>query len=102
MRLASLALVGALIAGPALAQDAGNVGQPSRAVPQAGQTTSGPRDTAPGAGGAMTTGSTATRPAGAMGATPGAGAVDSAKGGNADQTNKMAPNAGATSGGPAR
>jgi enamine deaminase RidA (YjgF/YER057c/UK114 family) len=40
--------------------------------------------------------------AGAMGATPGAGAVDSAKGGNADQTNKMAPNAGATSGGPAR
>ena len=99
MRLASFALVGALIAAPALAQDAGNVGQPSRAVPQAGQTTGGPRDVAPGAGGAMTTGSTATRPAGEMGMSP---AADSAKGGNVDQTNKMAPNAGGTAGGPAR
>ena len=34
---------------------------------------------------------------------PGAGAVDSAKGGNADQTNKgMGANTGSTSGGPAR
>ncbi|TXM63692.1 MULTISPECIES: hypothetical protein [unclassified Methylobacterium] len=99
MRLAALAVIGALVAAPALAQDAGNVGQPSRAVPQAGQTTGGPRDVAPGADGAATTGSTVTRPAGEMGMAPGA---DSAKGGNVDQTNKMTPNAGGTAGGPAR
>ncbi|GJE58487.1 hypothetical protein [Methylobacterium trifolii] len=102
MRYAALMVAGALLtASPVLAQDAGNVGQPSRAVPQAGQTTGGPIDTPPGAGGSMSTGSVS-RPAGEMGMSPGAGAVDSAKGGNADQTNKPVPNAGTTSGGPAR
>lgn len=101
MRHAALALAGTLLAAaPALAQDNGNVGQPSKTVPQAGQTTGGPRDNGSTAG-AATTGSVS-RSAGEMGASPGAGAAGSAKGGNVDQTNKMAPNAGGTAGGPAR
>ncbi|WP_375463551.1 hypothetical protein [uncultured Methylobacterium sp.] len=98
MRYAALALAGTLLAvSPVLAQDSGNASQPSRTVPQSGQTSGGPLDTPPGAGGAATTGSVGS-PAGA----PGTGATDSAKGGNSDQTNKMAPNAGGTAGGPAR
>lgn len=103
MRINKLVLAGALLfAVPALAQSpSGNVSQPERAVPQAGGTTGGPlnkpstRDMAP------TTGTT-TAPAGEMGMSPGAGAAQSAKGGNADETNKGVANTGGTAGGPAR
>ncbi|NEU12090.1 hypothetical protein G3T14_08090 [Methylobacterium sp. BTF04] len=103
MRFTKLIFVGAVMfATPALAQAPnGDVGQPSRAVPQAGSTTGGPldnpssRDMAPASGDAM-------RPAGEAGMAPVAGAVDSAKSGNADQTNKPVSNTGSTSGGPAR
>lgn len=104
MRFASLALAAALVSTPVLAQvgnDGGNVGQPSRTVPQTGQTTGGPLDTPPGAGGPASTG-TVSRPAGEMGVSPAEGSVDSAKGGNANETNKPTPNLGGTSGGPAR
>ena len=97
MRRTTLALAALLAAGPALATDAGNVGQPSRAVPQQGQTTGGPIDTPPAAGGAAATTGTVARPAGAP-----AGAADPAKGGNATDPSKPAPNLGTTSGGPAR
>ncbi|MGU3359582.1 hypothetical protein ACLBWX_04530 [Methylobacterium sp. M6A4_1b] len=100
--LAGPALAGPALAGPALAQSpSGNVGQPERAVPQAGGTTRGPidnpstRDVAPAPG-------AATAPVGERGMTPGAGATDSAKGGNANDTNRGVPNTGGTSGGPAR
>lgn len=102
MRLTLPLLAGLLLAGPALAQSpSGNVGQPERAVPQAGGTTRGPidnpstRDMAPMPG-------AATAPAGERGMSPGMGAVDSAKGGNANETNRAVPNTGNTSGGPAR
>lgn len=95
--LAIAATCAALVAGPALARDGGNVGQPSQPTPQTGQTTGGPRDNMPGA----TTG-TVTAPAGEGRMSPGVGAVDSAKGGNAAETNKTVPNTGATSGGPGR
>ena len=44
----------------------------------------------------------ATAPADERGMSPGMGAVDSAKGGNANETNRAVPNTGNTSGGPAR
>ena len=98
MRLMSALLVSALLTGSALAQSSsGNVGQPERAVPQAGNTTGGPldnpssRDMAPARTGAM--------PAGAG---TGTGSVESAKGGNAQQNERAVPNTGNTSGGPAR
>lgn len=101
VKLTTAALVFA--ASPVLAQSpSGNVSQPERAVPQAGTTTGGPLDNpstrdVPPATGSMN------RPVGENGMSPGAGAVDSAKGGNADQTNKgMGANIGSTSGGPAR
>ncbi len=102
MRLTTLTLAATLLAAPALAQDAGNVGQPSRSVPQTGQTTGGPIDTPAGAGGRVDATGTVTRPAGEMGVPSGIGAVDSAKGGNAAEPAKPAPNLGNTSGGPAR
>ncbi|SFG97261.1 hypothetical protein [Methylobacterium gossipiicola] len=102
MRLTSALLISALLTGSALAQSSsGNVGQPERAVPQAGNTTGGPldnpssRDMAPArASGAM--------PAGEGGVSPGVGSVESAKGGNAQQNERAVPNTGNTSGGPAR
>ena len=102
MRLTIPLLAGLLLAGPALAQSpSGNVGQPERTVPQAGGTTRGPidnpstRDMAPGPG-------ATTAPVGERGMSPGAGAIDSAKGGNANDINRGVPNTGSTSGGPAR
>jgi hypothetical protein len=101
MRLTSVLLVSALLTGSALAQSSsGNVGQPERAVPQAGNTTGGPldnpssRDAAPIRSGSM--------PAGEGGVSPAVGAVESAKGGNAQQNERAVPNTGNTSGGPAR
>ena len=94
MRTAALILAGTLLAAaPALAQ---NAAQPERAVPQTGQNSGGPsgRMTAPD--GSASTG-TVGRPAGGTG-----GAVESAKGGNANQNNQPVPNTGTTSGGPAR
>jgi hypothetical protein len=44
----------------------------------------------------------AVAPVGEGGMSPGMGAVDSAKGGNANDTNRSVPNTGGTSGGPAR
>ncbi len=102
MRLTALTLAATLLAAPAFAQDAGNVGQPSRSVPQAGQTAGGPIDTPSGAGGRVDTTGTVARPTGEVGVPPGVGAVDSAKGGNAAEPSKPAPNLGNTSGGPAR
>ncbi|MCJ2035160.1 hypothetical protein [Methylobacterium sp. J-068] len=102
MRLTTCLLTSLLLATPALAQSpSGNVSQPERSVPQAGSTSNGPinkpstRDMAP-------TGGTAVAPAGENGMSPGVGAVDSAKGGNANETNRPVPNTGGTSGGPAR
>ena len=96
---AAAALV--LTVGGALAQSpSGNVGQPERGVPQAGNTAGGPidkpstRDMAPARTGSM--------PAGENGMSPGAGAVDSAKGGNAEENDRAVPNTGGTAGGPAR
>ncbi|GJD31393.1 hypothetical protein PMNALOAF_2650 [Methylobacterium adhaesivum] len=101
MRLTPLLIVSALLTGPALAQaPSGNVAQPERAVPQAGNTTGGPlenpasRDMAPARSGSM--------PAGENGVSSSTGAVDSAKGGNAQQNERAVPNTGGTSGGPAR
>lgn len=94
MRLTTSLLAGLLLATPALAQSpSGNVGQPERAVPQAGNTSSGPIDN-PSTRGAA--------PVGEAGMSPGAGAVDSAKSGNASDPNRSVPNTGSTSGGPAR
>lgn len=102
MRLTITLIAGLLVAAPALAQSpSGNVGQPERSVPQAGNTTGGPIDNPSTRGVPPTTGST-TAPAGERGMSPGTGAIESAKGGNADQTNRGAPNTGSTSGGPAR
>ncbi len=96
-----------LTVGGALAQSpSGNVGQPERAVPQAGNTTRGPLDN-PSVRGAYrnadtglidldVTGSIA-RPLPSNGT---AVVVDSAKGGNAELTNRNVPNLGTTSGGP--
>lgn len=96
-----------LTVGGALAQSpSGNVGQPERAVPQAGNTTRGPIDN-PSVYGAYrnadtglvdldVTGSIA-RPLPSNGE---AIVVDSAKGGNAELTNRAVPNLGTTSGGP--
>lgn len=101
MRFNISLIVGLLLAGPALAQSpSGNVGQPERAVPQAGGTTKGPIDNPSTRGMAPAAGATA--PVGERGMSPGAGAVDSAKGGNANDTNRSVPNTGSTSGGPAR
>lgn len=102
--LAVLATCAALAAGPALADPATNVDQPSRTVPQTGQMSGGPIDQIPGDGGAggpvLTTG-TVVVPAGEpMLVGPGIGAVDSAKGSNAGQINKPAANYGGTAGGP--
>lgn len=98
MRFSSLLLAGAVFAAtPVLAQSpSGNVGQPERAVPQAGNTTSGPIDNPSTRGMAPNPGPAVPPAGGSM------GAADSAKGGNADQTNRTVPNTGSTSGGPAR
>lgn len=98
MRFTTLLVAGSLLAvTPALAQSpSGNVGQPERDVPQAGNTTRGPIDNPSTRGMAPEPGAVA------PGSTGSVGAVDSAKGGNADQTNRSVPNTGATSGGPAR
>ncbi|TXN28876.1 hypothetical protein [Methylobacterium sp. WL19] len=104
MRIAKLTVAALLLAAsPALAQSpSGNVSQPERTVPQAGTTTGGPLDNPSTRDMPPATGSTS-RPVGENGMSAGAGAVDSAKGGNADQTNKgMGANTGSTSGGPAR
>lgn len=105
LALAATALV--LTASGALAQSpSDNVGQPERAVPQAGNTTRGPIDN-PSVYGAYrnadsglldldVTGSIA-RPLPSNGT---AVIVDSAKGGNAELTNRSVPNLGTTSGGP--
>jgi hypothetical protein len=45
---------------------------------------------------------TGSMPAGENGMSPGAGAVDSAKGGNAEENDRAVPNTGGTAGGPAR
>ncbi|GJD31394.1 hypothetical protein PMNALOAF_2651 [Methylobacterium adhaesivum] len=94
--------------GGALAQSpSGNVGQPERAVPQAGNTTRGPIDN-PSVYGAYrnaetdlvdldVTGSVGPRQ---LPSNSEAVIVDSAKGGNAEQNNRTVPNLGATSGGP--
>lgn len=110
MRILSLALVAAtLTATSALAQSpSGNVGQPERAFPQAGNTTRGPIDN-PSVYGAYrnaddlvdmdVTGTVDEAPY-----TSNSEAIfeDSAKGGNADQTNRSVPNLGTTAGGPSR
>jgi hypothetical protein len=97
MRFTTLVLAGTLLAAPALAQSpAGNVDQPERGVPQAGNTTSGPIDN-PSTRGAAPAPSGTAAPVGGT-----TGSVESAKGGNADQNNKPAGNTGNTSGGPAR
>lgn len=98
MRFTSVLLAGAVFAAtPVLAQSpSGNVGQPERAVPQAGNTTSGPIDNPSTRGMAPNPGAVSPSTTGT------AGAADSAKGGNADQTNRSTPNTGNTSGGPAR
>lgn len=102
MRLTTSLLAGLLLATPALAQSpSGNVGQPERAVPQAGGTTRGPIDN-PSTRGAAPMGGPAVAPVGEAGMSPGAGAVDSAKSGNASDPNRSVPNTGSTSGGPAR
>jgi hypothetical protein len=101
MRLSYILIATALLATPALAQSAsGNVGQPERAVPQAGNTAGGPidkpstRDMAPARA--------ASTPAGENGLSPSAGSVESAKGGNAEENDRAVPNTGGTSGGPSR
>lgn len=103
MRITTLVWAGALLfAAPALAQSpSGNVSQPERAVPQAGGTTGGPIDN-PSTRGAGAASGTATAPVGERGMSPGAGTAESAKGGNADETNKGVANTGGTAGGPAR
>lgn len=103
MRINKLVLAGALLfAAPALAQSpSGNVSQPERAVPQAGSTTGGPIDN-PSTRGMAPAAGTATAPGGEMGRSPSTGAAQSAKGGNADETNKGSGNTGGTAGGPAR
>lgn len=96
MRFNAFVIAGTLLfAAPALAQSpSGNVGQPSRAVPQAGNTTGGPIDNPSTRG---------MSPApGAVTGTGSVGAADSAKGGNADQNDKPVSNTGGTAGGPAR
>lgn len=101
MRLSHVLIASALLATPALAQSSsGNVGQPERAVPQAGNTAGGPidkpstRDAAPARADSM--------PAGENGVSPGVGSVESAKGGNAEQNDRAVSNTGGTSGGPTR
>lgn len=108
MRIFSLALVVAtLTATSALAQSpSGNVGQPERAFPQAGSTTRGPIDN-PSVYGAYrnadgyvdmdVTGTVTEAPY-----TSNQEAIfeDSAKGGNAEQNNRIVPNLGTTAGGP--
>lgn len=99
--------VASLIATAAFAQSpSGNVGQPERSVPQAGGTTRGPIDN-PSVYGAYrnadgrvdmdVTGTVTEAPY-----TSNSEAVveDSAKGGNAEQPNRIVPNLGTTSGGP--
>lgn len=101
MRFSYVLIATALLATPALAQSSsGNVGQPERGVPQAGNTAGGPidkpstRDMAPTR--------TESTPVGEGGMSSGAGSVDSAKGGNASDPTRAAPNTGGTSGGPSR
>jgi hypothetical protein len=98
----ALSVTGAFAQSPS-----GNVGQPERAFPQAGNTTRGPLDN-PSVYGAYrnadtglldlnATGSVGPRP---LPSNSEAIIVDSAKGGNAEQINRTVPNLGATSGGP--
>lgn len=107
MRTLSLAFVAALTATTAFAQSpSGNVGQPERAFPQAGNTTRGPIDN-PSVYGAYrnadgrvdmdVTGTVTEVPF-----TSNSQAIieDSAKGGNAEQPNRTVPNLGTTAGGP--
>ncbi|MGU3359583.1 hypothetical protein ACLBWX_04535 [Methylobacterium sp. M6A4_1b] len=108
MRTFTLTFVAAsLIASAAFAQSpSGNVGQPERAVPQAGGTTRGPIDN-PSVYGAYrnadgrvdmdVTGSVVEAP---YATNREAIFEDSAKGGNAEQPNRIVPNLGTTSGGP--
>lgn len=108
MRTLSLAVIIATItATSALAQSpSGNVGQPERAFPQAGSTTRGPIDN-PSVYGAHrnadgyvdmdVTGTVAEVPYTSNGQ---AVFEDSAKGGNAEQNNRIVPNLGTTAGGP--
>ena len=108
MRTFSLTFVAAsLIATAALAQSpSGKVGQPERFVPQAGGTTRGPIDN-PSVYGAYrnvdgyvdmdVTGTVTEAP---YASNREAIVEDSAKGGNAEQPNRIVPNLGTTSGGP--
>ncbi|WP_375409292.1 hypothetical protein [uncultured Methylobacterium sp.] len=110
MRTFTLTLVAAVLSTTAaLAQSpSGNVGQPERGVPQAGQTTRGPIDN-PSTYGVYRN---ADRPVlvdpdvtgtvidGPYRSNSEAIVEDSAKGGNAEQTNRIVPNLGTTSGGP--
>lgn len=102
-------------AGPALSQTSGqggNAEQQSRPVPQTGQTSGGPANTAnpsSGAAGSTTSGTgTMTSPGTTTGTGPGAGtgaetrSGNSAASGNADQPSRAVPQTGQTSGGPAR
>jgi len=99
--IASLVATGALAQSPS-----GNVGQPERAVPQAGGTTRGPIDNpsvygvyrnADGHVDMDVTGTVVEAPY-----TSNREAIfeDSAKGGNAEQPNRIVPNLGTTAGGP--
>ncbi|MDB5646627.1 hypothetical protein [Methylobacterium sp.] len=108
MRTFSLTFAAAsLIATAALAQSpSGNVGQPERAVPQAGNTTRGPIDNPSvygayrNADGRVDMDVTGTVTEGPYGSNREAIFEDSAKGGNAEQPNRIVPNLGTTSGGP--
>lgn len=108
MRRFSLTFAAAsLIATAAFAQSpSGNVGQPERAVPQAGSTTRGPIDNPSVYGayrnayGRVDLDVTGTVAEPAYGSNLEAITEDSAKGGNAEQTNRIVPNLGTTSGGP--
>ncbi|MCK2056257.1 hypothetical protein [Methylobacterium sp. 37f] len=108
MRIFSLGFAAAtLIATAALAQSpSGNVGQPERAVPQAGGTTRGPIDNPSTYGGYRNVdGRVDMNVTGSVVETPytsnrEAIVDDSAKGGNAEQPNRIVPNLGTTSGGP--
>jgi hypothetical protein len=101
MRTFSLTFAAAsLIATAALAQSpSGNVGQPERAVPQAGNTTRGPIGN-PSVYGRVDMDVTGTVTEGPYGSNREAIFEDSAKGGNAEQPNRIVPNLGTTSGGP--
>lgn len=108
MRRLSLTIAAlSLVATAAAAQSpSGNVGQPERAVPQAGSTTRGPIDNPSvygayrNADGRLDLDVTGTVIEAPYASNSEAIVEDSAKGGNAEQVNRIVPNLGTTSGGP--